>query len=133
MHREGGPRDVQRLQEFAFVRSYMIATTVALVWFVAAFPVGARRGVRAGAVVLLSGLWAYVASLAAISVWALSTGQWATFADRIGTGVLAEMAVFVFLVLYTAYFMATRYLNDKRRKELAGVASGSSAEGSLQG
>jgi len=107
------------LAEYPFVQIYMVASTVAFLWFGAAFPVGAFKGSRAGALVLVAGLWAYLAALAGTTVWAVASGEWARFSAGMGMSVLFEMAVLVGLWQFIMYFMASRYLSDKRRKEAA--------------
>lgn len=109
---------MQRLQESGFVQVYMFASIVAFAVFGTSFPVGARWGSRAGARVLVGGLVVHVGTLVGTTIWAVATGAWSEFGRAIGFGVLGEMAVFVALFLYIAYFMPARYLSDKRREEM---------------
>ena len=110
---------MQALQHFPFVSAFMFASLVSCAWFCATYVVGARAGTRAGAIVLVSGGWAYAASVLGIAVWALLSGQLRDFGPALGYGVLLEMVVFVWLFEYTAYFMARSYLSTKRREELS--------------
>ena len=96
----------------------MTASVIAFAWFGLAFPVGAARGSRAGAFVLVVGLWTYILALAGTVGWAIAVGEWAKFVASVGIGALFEMAVFVGIWQYIVYFMASRYLSDTRRREI---------------
>lgn len=109
---------MERLAEFDFVKAYMIASMAAFVWFGISFPVSGKRSARAGALMLVVGLWVYVGALAATSIWAVSSGEWARFSAVMGVDVLFEMGVFVAIWQFIMYFMASRYMSDKRNEEL---------------
>ena len=104
---------MERLQAFTFVHAAMVASVVAFFWLGAAFPAGALKGVRAGRLVLRSGLYAYGAALAVIFTWAFVSGDLTRLSETMGLWVLGQMALFVGAFLVTVYLMANKYLNEK--------------------
>jgi len=122
---------VSQLQDFAFVQVYMLAALAATVWMCAAFPVGALAGVRAGTITLVSGLVAFCVAVTGTTVWAVASGEWARFGKALGYPTLLEMGAFVALFMFTVYFMAGRYLADKRSAPTA--REGSAADAAAAG
>lgn len=112
---------MEQLQQFGFVQGYVIASFAAFLALGLTFAVGARRGVSAGVRWLLGVRAAYVLAAAALTLWALLSGQLVRFMSSLGLSVLLEIAVFLLVWVGIMYFMVSRYLSTKYRDEKAQV------------
>ena len=120
-----------RISQLPFVP---IGIGVVLAWsllLVLVFAVGASKGAYAALRYFRIVVWGGALVLALIWLWAVLSGQWATFMRLFGWEPMAEMLVLAGLYVFTFVWMAMRYVGDKvRAAQTAAPDAGESVGGS---
>jgi len=98
-----------------FIETVVVAGLAAFALFIAAMPIGAKAGRKAGKTLLLGSLAAFVVVVVSAYVVASGSGQLDVFKAEVGTDGLLQIGVFMLMVLFTTYFFASRYLDDLKR------------------
>ncbi len=104
------------MPQLPFVQGMAIAALAAIVLVVLAIPVGARAGVRAGALVLRASLIGVVLAFAGLLGWGAASGDLAVFNARMGVGSWLQMGAFFGIIYLTGYRFVGSYLADKARE-----------------
>ncbi len=104
------------MPQLPFVQGMAIAALAAIVLVVLAIPVGARAGVRAGALVLRASRIGVVLAFAGLLGWGAASGDLAVFNARMGVGSWLQMGAFFGIIYLTGYRFVASYLADKARE-----------------
>jgi len=117
--------------QYPFLQVMYVAATAAVLGVALAIPVGARRGARAGRLLLRGTLIALAVVLAACLLWGSSSGDLAAFNARLGIDAWIQMIAFFGIVLFTGVRFVGRFLDDRavREREAAQVDPVGSEQG----
>ena len=120
------------MPQLPFVQVIAVVALVTLVGIVAAIPTGKRAGARAGRIVLRASAGVLIATIAACLWWGWSTGDLATFHNRMGLDGWLQIGAFFLIIHSTAYRFVGRYLHDlevtEKRAAADAIAEYSEAE-----
>lgn len=111
------------MPQLRFLQAFVVLAFAAVAATVAALPVGARLGARAGRKVLRAGGLTLAAGLLGSLAWGVASGEWAVFWRELGFDAVVQIGAFVAIVYFTGHNFVSRYLEDKAARDLNGGAA----------
>ena len=104
------------MPQYAFVQVMAVAALLAIIALVAAMPLGAKAGPRAGRALLRVSLVGVLLAIAGCFVWGASTGDLGRFNAQMGWDSWLQMGAFFGIVYFTGYRFVSAYLADKAKE-----------------